>query len=230
MDIKCVVCGEPWDAYGIRHGDMKAWQAKLFEAGAGCPSCEGVEPENPWHPETIEDIENGDEDPVIRLNLYEERETRPKWEPPEPKLLYKCDACGCQIMEDLEGEDPDACIFARGGDAFVGYKLDRMSDEDLRNPFKLGKEKNLTVCPVCVECCDEPGCDARLCSKLSHDIYDGLASFSGSDCGQNWDETYCVDHFEQHNSEMESEAESEEEVEDESDRSGSAGHDETESS
>jgi len=34
-DIRCVVCGEPWEAYGVNHGDMLPWEAKLFRAGAG---------------------------------------------------------------------------------------------------------------------------------------------------------------------------------------------------
>lgn len=216
MDIKCVICGEPWDAYGVSHGDMKKWEAALFKLGAGCPRCEGVEPETSWHPETIMDIENGDEDPVIRLNLYEDRSTRPKWAPPEPKLLYKCDACGCQIMEDLAGEDPEACVFPRGGQLHKLMKLERISDTDLRNPFKLGKNEEFTVCPVCIEHCDESGCTKKLCSELSTDAYDGLASFPGGECGQNWNDTFCIDHFEQHSSEMESE--NQEEV-DESDRS-----------
>lgn len=38
-DILCALCGEPWDAYGVRHGDMEPWEAKKFLAGQGCPSC-----------------------------------------------------------------------------------------------------------------------------------------------------------------------------------------------
>ena len=38
-DIVCAICGEPWDAYGVCHGDMSPDEAKLFLAGEGCPSC-----------------------------------------------------------------------------------------------------------------------------------------------------------------------------------------------
>ena len=38
-DISCAVCGEPWDAYGVRHGDMEDDEAELFLAGKGCPAC-----------------------------------------------------------------------------------------------------------------------------------------------------------------------------------------------
>ena len=39
-DILCAVCGEPWDAYGVYHGDMTPDEAERFLAGEGCPACE----------------------------------------------------------------------------------------------------------------------------------------------------------------------------------------------
>jgi hypothetical protein len=40
MDIECALCGEPWDAYGVRHHlDMTREEAYLFLQGQGCPSC-----------------------------------------------------------------------------------------------------------------------------------------------------------------------------------------------
>jgi len=38
-DVHCAKCGEPWDAYGVRHGDMTPEEAKRFWAGEGCPCC-----------------------------------------------------------------------------------------------------------------------------------------------------------------------------------------------
>ncbi|SRR5260221_11175030 len=40
-DITCrnPQCGEPWDAWGVRNGDMEKNEATLFLAGRGCPSC-----------------------------------------------------------------------------------------------------------------------------------------------------------------------------------------------
>ncbi len=39
-DIYCAKCGEPWDAYGVRHGeDMTPEEAGRFLAGEGCPCC-----------------------------------------------------------------------------------------------------------------------------------------------------------------------------------------------
>ena len=40
MDIECALCGEPWDAYGVRHHlDMTREEASRFLQGQGCPSC-----------------------------------------------------------------------------------------------------------------------------------------------------------------------------------------------
>lgn len=38
-DIYCAICNEPWDAYGVRNGDMDKDEAKRFLKGQGCPSC-----------------------------------------------------------------------------------------------------------------------------------------------------------------------------------------------
>ena len=38
-DIYCKKCGEPWDAYGVRNGDMEPLEARRFLRGEGCPSC-----------------------------------------------------------------------------------------------------------------------------------------------------------------------------------------------
>ena len=38
-DIYCAKCEEPWDSYGVRHGDMTAGESKRFLLGEGCPCC-----------------------------------------------------------------------------------------------------------------------------------------------------------------------------------------------
>lgn len=79
-DAYCMVCGEPWDYYGARHGDMEKWEFELFRKGAGCPSCEGVT-DKPFDPTKLAHIEFGDEDGLERLLPGD----RPKWEkPPAP--------------------------------------------------------------------------------------------------------------------------------------------------
>jgi len=42
-DIKCLICGEPYDSYYVRH-DMSAKERKRLLSGKGCECCEGVKP------------------------------------------------------------------------------------------------------------------------------------------------------------------------------------------
>ena len=37
-DIICNVCGEPWDSWGVSHGDMTKVEKRRFYAGKCCPS------------------------------------------------------------------------------------------------------------------------------------------------------------------------------------------------
>lgn len=41
MDVYCKRCGEPWDLYGVEHGDMTDDERRRFWAGEGCPRCYG---------------------------------------------------------------------------------------------------------------------------------------------------------------------------------------------
>ena len=41
MDVYCKRCGEPWDLYGVQHGDMTEEERDRFWKGEGCPSCFG---------------------------------------------------------------------------------------------------------------------------------------------------------------------------------------------
>lgn len=38
-DIHCPVCDEPWDRWGVTHGDMTETEAAAFMRGEGCPAC-----------------------------------------------------------------------------------------------------------------------------------------------------------------------------------------------
>lgn len=183
-DIRCVVCGEPWNAWGVRHGDMLPWQATLFRAGAGCPSCEGVEPSTPFEPSTLADIENGDEDPMVRLNQIENRAQRPAWREPEPTILYECAACHVVVMDtsaidapdvdddyaQLSVRNPPKCYYR---DLAYHVMRNHTADE-VRNGVTLCTGDK--VCPACEEHCSHCG-RGGLCNVLSTDTYDGLATF-----------------------------------------------------
>lgn len=47
VDLYCKRCGEPWDAYGVRHGDLTPEERDRFFAGKGCPCCYGKEIKEP---------------------------------------------------------------------------------------------------------------------------------------------------------------------------------------
>ena len=39
MDVVCAQCGEPWEYYGIFHGDFEEHDIEPFLAGECCPCC-----------------------------------------------------------------------------------------------------------------------------------------------------------------------------------------------
>lgn len=38
-DLICNICGEPWDSWGVSHGDMEKREKRRFYSGKGCPCC-----------------------------------------------------------------------------------------------------------------------------------------------------------------------------------------------
>jgi hypothetical protein len=163
-DIRCVVCGEPWEAYGVNHGDMLPWEAKLFKAGAGCPCCEGVS--NGYAPSTLSDVENGDEDPMDRIVAAERVAdgTAPRWERPKDPILWTCEVCKLVVYTDLDTNELDY----RGG-RYRGRWDAKPEDKPAATL------SGHMLCDQCLEHCEE--CGAELCNELSGDVYDGLASF-----------------------------------------------------
>lgn len=110
VDIHCIQCGEPWNAWGARHGDMAEWEYKLFRQGAGCPCCEGED--NGFTPDRLSHVEFGDEDPMVRINQMDDKLEGvpfPKWEPPPPTIFWQCDGCGVQVVgnNELSKDDED---------------------------------------------------------------------------------------------------------------------------
>lgn len=160
-DIRCVVCGEPWNAYGVSHGDMCTWEAKLFRLGAGCPSCEGTP--NGWEPKSIFDVENGDEDPISRIMASERvaNGTKVEWKRPEDPVLWTCDDCGHSVKRDLDSEE----IY------MTGHTYSRYEpDEEPEHTFHSGRK----VCADCYETCTncsepiEPGTESFYTQE--HDV------------------------------------------------------------
>ena len=40
MDVICAQCGEPWEYYGIDHGDFEKEEIEPFLRGDYCPCCQ----------------------------------------------------------------------------------------------------------------------------------------------------------------------------------------------
>ena len=39
MDVICAQCGEPWEYYGVNHGDFEQEDIEPFLRGECCPCC-----------------------------------------------------------------------------------------------------------------------------------------------------------------------------------------------
>lgn len=151
MDIRCSVCGEPWDAYGVNNGDMLPWEAKLFNQCAGCPSCEGVKPANVneddvWIDSLQDRLLNGLDDYGQQDLLIEnpEGDDRPKWERPEDKELWHCDHCGVKVFENAD----DGEKYTKGDD-HICRELDHAEEYD-----PVLERDGHQYCHACVVTCD----------------------------------------------------------------------------
>lgn len=172
MDIRCVVCGEPWFS---DLSDMAPWERDLFKSGAGCPCCKG---QGDWQPETIGDIENGDGDPMDRLILTEiPKSERPEWKRPEPIVKWICKGCGIQAIEDpgadeYDPKDPALCWRAPNNGPTSAYhrewRMDRDHGDPEPEPDKVGDDP---VCPECYGECDECGAPGFR-DSTGIDVYD----------------------------------------------------------
>jgi hypothetical protein len=72
-DIRCRVCGEPWEAYYVFH-EMTAEERKDFLAGKHCPSCKNKPVQlHSYNYEFLQDLaDNTDRDPMEILEEVEE--------------------------------------------------------------------------------------------------------------------------------------------------------------
>lgn len=48
-DVHCPICGEPWDRWGLTHGDVTPEEAAVFLRGEGCPACAYGTKQHGWN-------------------------------------------------------------------------------------------------------------------------------------------------------------------------------------
>jgi hypothetical protein len=175
-DIYCRQCGEPYMEPSL---DMNKWEYKLFMAGAGCPCCEG-HPDKKW--ELAEDgsdiamaAANGDGCPIERLSLFDPAYKPPKWERPEPEVLWTCQGCGVTVVVDPDnGEiEYDLPPGAKGAAWYHSHPYSR--GEPTAEPYHVF-QPDQPVCEFCYDKCE--GCGVAVCSNLEYgDCYeDGWCS------------------------------------------------------
>ena len=230
-DLYCAVCSEPWDAYGVHHGDMMAWEARLFKAGAGCPCCKGQDPVDSTDSDrdarqlqAAESASNSWDDPdsfPLVLDLFASAVGAPMpkrkpWVEPKPRVLWTCTTCKVQCVEALayslcEPNAPDQQLDWHGGER-VHYRYGRAysygdlrdaDDPDREAPYSLeGKD----YCPGCAQVCDGHNCASIILKNAEGDSYESGASFTDPDDAYGRD-SYCLTCFETLTSERELEEE-----------------------
>lgn len=194
-DIRCAVCGEPWDQWGANHGDMKWWEYDLFKAGAGCPACEGEAPDEDLDVD-IEDVENhlkdvvsNAEDPDSWGLLHGDPDKRPEWVEPEPKVLWTCAGCGVRCI--ISNEAPYDGKEINKDDVFLEWDGgDKVHYRSGCGPFRYGDilaiqdptrkpEHIVNDQPYCPGCADECAC----CDETILTRADDLAPGDNGWCG-----------------------------------------------
>lgn len=195
-DIQCAVCREPFDAYGVTHGDMLKWEAKLFRQGAGCPSCQGVVPkgldveestelhlvdrimQSPW---------DDDADPVGEAGGALAGRRVP-WVRPEPVAVEGCTCAGCGVSIALNPEDDYPVwhggqkVHYREGYAWTWPELVEAiggaEPTDYVDPAKWLRIGDQPYCPGCADTCDDCGAPVFCRTELQGDSYDEGTSFA----------------------------------------------------
>lgn len=153
-DVRCLVCGEFWNYWGLYHGELMAWETDALREGRGCPACHGHSDES-YQPTRLSDYEWGDEDLLSRVYA------RPggKYEPPPVEVLETCIGCGIQRVRDFSAEvyngshrEPVYDWFAPvGSDADRWQVEHKLSCYDPSEPMARFHDMG----PACAHCCDE---------------------------------------------------------------------------
>lgn len=141
-DIRCAVCGEPWDQYHLRH-DAPAWVRPLFYAGAGCESCEGVPPDRERDDRDATGIlahvadrilTPDDDDVSAGIDIGLSPRMRPQWKRPDDARVWECSCC-VKVMRDHDYNEGKA----------GAYYVDVMGHERARLHYAWQVEKELGV-------------------------------------------------------------------------------------
>lgn len=150
MDVKCVKCGEPWDVYGLKHGDVKAWEADMILKGVGCPCCQGIKSKE------LTILERVDNESALEGDSIEESNSC--YNVPEHILIHDCENCQSKAFLDQEE------IFYDGRDKVIydsfGKKINILDKQKLQR-YLFAKYnqtwknvEGVTLCSSCYEQCD----------------------------------------------------------------------------
>jgi len=192
-DIKCAVCGEPWDMYGYPdNGDMKPWEYHLFRKGAGCPCCRGeavhgAKDKTDYMLEHVKSVVFESEDPDSFELMNYPNAPKPEWKRPDDVVLFECAGCDAKILRNVDfGEKSDfAKYWAHPAVDKNWYgHLREFSDEpdEKEDVLEVDGQK---YCPACALVCDSFGCRNVIFRNntsangtvLYGDTYDAGASF-----------------------------------------------------
>jgi hypothetical protein len=164
-DILCRVCNEPWDIYGVSHGDMMKWEARLFNHGAGCPCCEGEQPEDLSDDEALENfgrslVYGSHDDPDSMMEaLY--RNKPMAWTKPDPKSIVTCAGCGVSVGLDPDNEETpmwfggEKVHYWSGFAGCYGAHHNHEEPDGYTNEEEWVKVNDEPYCPGCATVCDE---------------------------------------------------------------------------
>ncbi len=163
---------------------MLPWEADLFLKGAGCPSCQGKAPDGAdfafEHAHSL--IFNGFDDyghhDAGMEAASEQATARPVWAMPDPKLKWKCAACGVKVWEhpgDGEYYDPGVLYTTDGiKTARNQREYDYIIDDD-QEPTMVGDQ---AFCSVCVVSCEGEGCEKKVFSWWIKEITEPMTAIT----------------------------------------------------
>ena len=159
-DLYCRVCGEPWDVYGVTHGDMLKWEAILFRKGSGCPCCKGKAPDGvnaealyEKHARSTIDTENPHE-----FDAANGVDAVVSWVRPADTVIWACagcDAAGVKSADDDEIGWRESKVWSK----YYSNAYDARQDDPSEPPHTINGKP---YCGVCAVTCDGGGCHTSI--------------------------------------------------------------------